>query len=226
MMKQLLLDISAEVTPTLENFLPGRNAELLHALQTVLQGGVGERFIYIWGEPGSGKSHVLKAWSHAALQQGLPACYVVQGKIPEQWEGGGLVAVDDVDQLDQGGQIALFHLYNRLREAGGALLVSGPAAPAGLELRPDLLTRLGWGLVYQVHGLNDEEKAQALQAHARERGFRLPQEVLDYLLRHWRRDLPSLMAVLDALDRYTLEQQRPVTLPLLRQLLQLELDLR
>jgi len=223
-MKQLLLDIAADVSPTLDNFLPGRNAELLHALQTILQGGVGERFIYIWGEPGSGRSHLLRAWIHAAQQRGLPAAYV-PGEIPLQWEGGGLVAVDDVARLDQDGQIALFHLYNRLREAGGALLVSGPIAPGGLDLRPDLLTRLGWGLVYQVHGLNDEEKAQALQAHARERGFRLPQEVLDYLLRHWRRDLPSLMSVLDALDRYTLEQQRPVTLPLLRQLLQLELEL-
>ncbi|MDP2783684.1 MAG: DnaA regulatory inactivator Hda [Sulfurimicrobium sp.] len=223
-MKQLLLDIAADVTPTLDNFLPGRNAELLHALQTILQGGVGERFIYIWGEPGSGRSHLLRAWIHAAQQLGHSAAYV-PGKIPRQWEGGGLVAVDDVARLDQDGQIALFHLYNRLREVGGALLVSGPIAPGGLDLRPDLLTRLGWGLVYQVHGLNDEEKAQALQVHARERGFRLPQEVLDYLLRHWRRDLPSLMAVLDALDRYTLEQQRPVTLPLLRQLLQLELEL-
>lgn len=223
-MKQLLLDIAADVSPSLENFLPGRNAELLHTLQTILQGGVGERFIYIWGESGSGRSHLLRAWIHAGQQLGLSAAYV-PGEIPHQWEGGGLVAVDDVARLDQDGQIALFHLYNRLREAGGALLVSGPIAPGGLDLRPDLLTRLGWGLVYQVHGLNDEEKAQALQAHARERGFRLPQEVLDYLLRHWRRDLPSLMAVLDALDRYTLEQQRPVTLPLLRQLLQLELEL-
>lgn len=223
-MKQLLLDIAADAPPTLENFLSGRNAELLHALRTILQGGVGERFIYIWGEPGSGRSHLLHAWIHAAQQGGLPAIYV-QGEVPAQWEGGGLVAVDDVDRLGQEGQIALFHLYNRLKEAGGALLVSGPVAPAGLDIRPDLLTRLGWGLVYQVHGLNDDEKALALQAHARERGFILPQEVLDYLLRHWRRDLPSLMAVLDALDRYTLEQQRPVTVPLLRQLLQLELEL-
>ncbi|MEN6587709.1 MAG: DnaA regulatory inactivator Hda [Sulfuricella sp.] len=221
-MKQLLLDIAADVPPTLDNFLPGRNAELLHALHTVLQGCVGERFVYIWGEPGSGKSHLLRAWIHAAQQRGRPAVYV-PGEIPLQWEDGGLVAVDDVARLDQDGQIALFHLYNRLRETGGALLVSGPVAPGGLDVRPDLLTRLGWGLVYQVHSLNDEEKAVALQAHARARGFSLPQEVLDYLLRHWRRDLPSLMAVLDALDRYTLEQQRPVTLPLLRQLLQLEL---
>lgn len=223
-MKQLLLDIAADVPPTLDNFLPGRNAELLHTLHTILQDGVGERFVYIWGEPGSGRSHLLRAWVGAAQLRGRPAAYV-PGEIPRQWVDGGLVAVDDVARLDEEGQIALFHLYNRLRETGGALIVSGPIAPTGLDLRPDLLTRLGWGLVYQIHGLNDEEKAVALQAHARERGFSLPQEVLDYLLRHWRRDLPSLMAVLDALDRYTLEQQRPVTLPLLRQLLQLELEL-
>ncbi|MDD5404733.1 MAG: DnaA regulatory inactivator Hda [Sulfuricella sp.] len=223
-MKQLLLDIAATVPPTLENFLPGRNAELLHALRAILQGEVGERFIYLWGESGSGRSHLLRAWILAAQLRGLPAAYV-PGGIPLRWADGGLIAVDDVARLDQDGQIALFHLYNRLKETGGALLVSGPVAPGGLCLRPDLLTRLGWGLVYQVHGLNDEEKAIALQAHARERGFSLPQEVLDYLLRHWRRDLPSLMVVLDALDRYTLEQQRPVTLPLLRQLLQLELEL-
>lgn len=222
-MKQLLLDIAADVSPTLENFLPGRNAELLHALNTVLAGEVGERFIYLWGPPGSGKTHLLQAWERAARQRGMPGAYR-RAAVPENWEDGGLVAVDDVAQLDEAGQVALFHLYNRLREAGGALLVSGPIAPSGLDVRPDLLTRLGWGLVYRLHGLDDAEKALALQAHARQRGFDLPQEVLDYLLRHWRRDLPSLMAVIEALDRYTLEQQRPVTIPLLRQLLQLELE--
>ncbi|PWB50417.1 MAG: DnaA regulatory inactivator Hda [Nitrosomonadales bacterium] len=222
-MKQLLLDIAADMTPTLDNFIPGRNVELLHTLQTILQGGAGEHFVYVWGEPGSGRSHLLRAWIHAARQQGMRAAYV-PGEIPLQWEGSGLVAVDDVARLCQDGQIALFHLYNRLRESGGALLVSGPVAPAGLDLRPDLLTRLGWGLVYQVQGLNDAEKALALQEHARARGFALPQEVLDYLLRHWRRDLPSLMAVLDALDRITLEQRRPVTVPLLRQLLQIKME--
>lgn len=222
-MKQMLLDISAAAAPSLDNFLSGRNAELLHALQTVLEGGIGERFIYLWGEPGCGRSHLLHAWVDEARRRGLSTAYVESGMPPPDWEGGGLVAVDDVDELDAQGQVALFHLYNRLREAGGAMLVAGPVAPAGLALRPDLLTRLGWGLVYQVHGLNDEEKALALQARAHERGFDLPREALDYLLRHWRRDLPSLMAVLDALDRYTLEQQRPVTVPLLRQLLQMEL---
>ncbi len=145
--------------------------------------------------------------------------------IPVQPDAGMLVAVDDVAQLNAEDQIALFNLYNDLRENGGAFVASGPCPPAQLEVRPDVATRLGWGLVYQVQGLSDMEKAQALQEHARARGFSLPQEVLDYLLRHWRRDLPSLMAVLDALDRITLEQQRPVTVPLLRQLLQIEMEL-
>lgn len=222
-MEQLVLDISSAVAPSLDNFLPGRNAELLLALDTILERHVGERFIYIWGEAGSGKSHLLRAWCDAATSRGMPAAYLSE-RIPSAWVDGGLVAVDDVNRLDRDGQVALFHLYNRLRETGGALLTSGPVAPVGLDLRPDLLTRLGWGLVYQLHGLDDAQKRQALQAHAHERGFGLPQEVLDYLLRHWRRDLPSLMAVLAALDRFTLQQKRPVTVPLLRQLLKLEKD--
>lgn len=222
-MKQLVLDIAADFAPSLENFLAGRNAELLLALRTVLEGKVGERFIYLWGEAGCGKTHLLRAWSLAAEQAGMTTSFA-SAQVPADIQGGELIAVDDVEKLDENGQIQLFHLYNRLRESNGALLVSGSIAPAGLAVRPDLLTRLGWGLVYQVHGLDEAEKKLALQAHARERGFDLPQEALDYLLHHWRRDLSSLMAVLDALDRYTLEQQRPVTVPLLRQLLQLELD--
>lgn len=222
-MEQMVLDISHDAAPTLDNFLPGRNAELLLALGTVLSGGVGERFIYVWGEPGSGKSHLLKAWRDAAASAGTPASYL-QGGVSPAWSDGGLVAVDDVERLDGDGQIALFHLYNRLRETGGALLASGTVAPAGLNLRPDLLTRLGWGLVYQVHALDEAEKRLALRARARERGFDLPQEALDYLLHHWRRDLPSLMAVLDALDRFTLQRQRPVTVPLLRQLLKPDVE--
>lgn len=227
-MKQLVLDIAAGFEPSLENFLAGRNEELLFALKTILEGKVGERFIYLWGEAGCGKTHLLRAWSLAAEQTGLATSFAsaqVSGDILGDIQGGELIAVDDVEKLDENGQIQLFHLYNRLRESNGALLVSGSIAPAGLAVRPDLLTRLGWGLVYQVHGLDEAEKKLALQAHARERGFDLPQEALDYLLHHWRRDLSSLMAVLDALDRYTLEQQRPVTVPLLRQLLQLELDI-
>jgi DnaA family protein len=132
-----------------------------------------------------------------------------------------VVAVDDVQLLDNAAQIELFDLYNRMREAGGLLLVSGNASPLHLNLRDDLRTRLGWGLVYQVHPLSEEEKAQALAQHAQSRGFALPPEVVHYLLRHGRRDLPSLMATLDALDEHSLRLHRAPSVPLLKEVMQM-----
>ena len=103
----------------------------------------------------------------------------------------------------------------------GALLVAGEAAPTQMGLRDDLATRLSWGLVYQLHPLSDQEKAEALKTHAAERGIRLPDEVVDYCLSHLRRDLPTLMATLAALDEWSLTAKKPVTVPMLRKLLQL-----
>lgn len=218
-MKQLLLHFPPSPAPTLENFVPGGNAELLHNVQGLAGGLSDERFIYVWGDAGSGKSHLLRGAATAARCAGVEVCFG-SGEMPEENESCAVAVVDDVHLLDAEAQIALFNLYNRLRDEGGRLLASGPCAAARLPLRPDVVTRLGWGLIYQVHGLADEEKSQALQAHATARGFRLPPDVPDYLLRHWRRDLPSLLAALEALDRYSLENKRAVTLPLLRQLMQ------
>jgi len=131
-----------------------------------------------------------------------------------------VLAVDEVEALDDAAQIGLFALYNRMRETGGLLLVTGTQAPAQMTLRDDLRTRLGWGLVYQVHALNDAEKAQALQQHAQARGFELSPEVVTYLLRHGRRDLPSLLALLDALDEHCLRLKRLASVPLLKEVIQ------
>lgn len=222
-MKQLLLEISSEFTPTLDNFVAGRNAEVLQALSESAAGAQPERFIYLWGEASSGKTHLLHAFAAAVTLHGLKSVYVQCGAtLPDDLEGYDAVALDDVGQLDGEGQIALFNLYNRLREGRGRLLTSGPCAPAQLTMRPDVVTRLGWGLVYQIHGLSDDEKVQALHAHAASRGFRLGVGVAEYLLRHWRRDLPSLLGALDTLDRYSLETKRPITVPLLRETLRLE----
>ena len=223
-MKQLLLDIAPPSPPTLANFVPGRNRELLQTLNNMLAGR--ERFVYLWGAAGCGRSHLLQAVVAAATRNQLNAVYIECGGTDDTniafaaSSAADCVAVDDVERLSASAQIGLFNLYNRMRDEGHArLLVSGPVAPAQLGLREDLVTRLGWGLVYQVHELTDEEKAQAVQSHAASRGFDLPQEVSDYLLHHGRRDLPSLIATLDALDRYSLANRRQVTVPLLRELL-------
>lgn len=215
-MSQLLLDIAPGWQPTLDNFVAGRNLELLSALRHALAGGSSERSFYLWGEAGSGKSHLLQACVRAALDAQRSASYA-QGSVPQL---AGVVAVDDVERLDDAAQIGLFDLYNRMRDSGGMLLVSGTQSPLHLQLRDDLRTRLGWGLVYQVHGLSDEEKAHALVQHAHMRGFALPPEVTQYLLRHGRRDLRSLMDALDALDEHSLRLHRAPSVPLLKEVLQ------
>lgn len=205
-MKQLLLDIQPDALPSIANFVVGRNAEALHSLNQALQIGAEKRFIYFWGVAGSGKTHLLKAAQELAKASNID-----------------LVTADDVNFLNDEAQIALFDTYNQTRATNGVLFAAGNASPSQMNLRDDLATRLAWGLTYQLHPLTDEEKAQALQAHALERGMKLPDEVVDYCLRYLRRDLPSLMAILDALDEWSLTEKRPVTVPLLKKLIQLPL---
>lgn len=207
-MKQLLLDIQPLAPPTLENFISGQNTEALHSLNMALAGKPEAHFIYLWGAAGSGKSHLLQACKNLAHLRQLP-----------------LSVVDDVHLLDDEAQIELFNYFNQLRASGGFLICSGNAAPTQMHLRDDLATRLAWGLVYQLHPLTDEEKAQALKKHAAERGMKLPDEVVDYCLRYLRRDLPTLMAVLDALDKWSLTEKKPVTVPMLKKLLQLNSEI-
>ena len=218
-MKQLALDLAVPPPPTLENFIPGRNGELLAQLRrlTADRGG-SERFFYVWGSPDCGRTHLLKGVAAQAPGAAYIAC-----RADTRFDSGlaraHCVALDDVERLDGEGQVAAFDLYNALRERGGALLASGSAPPVQLRLREDLVTRLAWGLVYQLHALTDEEKTRALAERAASRGFQLPLEVAAFLLKRVRRDLPTLLAMLDALDRYSLETKRPVTVPLVRELL-------
>jgi len=207
-LKQLLLDIQPLAPATLDNFIAGSNEEALHSLKMAIDGANEARFIYLWGAPGSGKSHLLQACNDLALNRDLP-----------------LSVVDDVHTLDNEAQIELFNYFNQLRASDGILITSGNAAPTQMGLREDLATRLAWGLVYQLHPLSDEEKAKALKTHAKERGIKLPDEVVDYCLRYLRRDLPTLMAVLNALDKWSLTEKKPVTVPMLKKLLQLELEI-
>ena len=215
-MTQLLLNIAPEWVPDLDNFVAGRNVELLFSLREALAGTSGERCLFLWGEVGSGKSHLLRAVVEHARSLGLTSVYA-QGFVPDAVQ---VVALDDVESLDDAAQIALFELYNEMRENGGMLVVSGVTAPAHLHLRNDLRTRLGWGLIYQVFSLSDAEKVQALEQHAHAKGLTLSHEVLHYLLSHGRRDLPSLLIVLDALDKHCLRLKRTPSVPLLKEVMQ------
>lgn len=196
-MQQLLLDIQPPPAPNFDNFIAGSNQEAIANLQAAIDGSAPSNFIYLWGETGSGKTHLLNVC--AAL---------------------GAEIVDDVHLLNESEQIALFNRFNTLKDTQTVLVTAGSHAPAQLSLREDLATRLAWGLVYQLHPLTDLEKSEALKAHAKDRGMQLPDEVITYCLRYLRRDLPTLMATIDALDNWSLQTKKAVTVPLLKQLLQ------
>jgi DnaA family protein len=190
---QLILELSPAAPPTFDNFVAGANGTALAAVRAAVRGD-GERAVYLWGDAGSGRSHLVAAAARTP----------------------GVVAIDDVDRLDAAAQIAAFDAFNRARASGAAFVAAGDAPPAQLAVRADLRSRLGSGLVFQLHPLGDEAKRTALRAQAASRGMALPDEVLDYLLARLPRDLGTQVAVLEALDRASLAEKRAPTLPLAR----------
>ncbi|WP_091909920.1 DnaA regulatory inactivator Hda [Chitinasiproducens palmae] len=234
--RQLPLDLGAPPLPTFDNFVVGDNQEVLTQLRRVAadlerdpmqadtlqaRASRADGACYLWGEPGSGRSHLLQA---LCFRIGAPRARLLRPESPlssfAHDPAVALYAIDDCERLPPARQIAVFNLFNEIRAEGRAALVAaGDAPPAQLALRDDLRTRLGWGLVYRLAPLSDAGKIAALSVAARERGLSLAADVPAYLLHHFQRDMTSLMALLDRLDRFSLETQRAVTVPLLRAML-------
>lgn len=219
-MKQLVLDLGAEPVCTLESFEVGRNAEVAALMRQFAERSSREHFAYLWGETGAGKSHLLKA-----LASGERARYISPFSIETEFlysPDVDLYLLDDCEKLSPLAQIDAFALFNEIRANHAFMVSAGSVAPAVLPVREDLRTRMGWGLVYQIHGLTDDEKLATLTQMAEARGLTLSPGVLPYLLSHFQRDMVSLSSMLDSLDQYSLETKRPITLPLLREWLQEE----
>lgn len=225
-MKQLVLDLDADAPPSLDNFVVGANAELLAHLRHLAgdesANATLHPHLYLWGSGGSGRSHLLQASVAAAQANGRLARLIHASEVGAELPllDAGLLAIDDVDALDPQAQIALFNAFNRSRSCGQRLLLAGNRAPLALELREDLRTRIGQCLIYQLQALDDQTRAAILSTLAQRRGLPLANEVLDYLMCHGERELPRLLAVFEALDAAALERKRPITLPLLRELIQ------
>ena len=220
-MRQLLLDLLPETPPSLDNFVAGGNGEALTGLAAWLAPDNREPSLFLWGNGGAGKTHLLRAscarYHDAVDDPDLAGAEVLAS--PDDKDALKFHAVDNVEALSDSGQIALFNLYNRIRAADGRLITAACLPPLQLDLREDLRTRLGQGLIYRIHALTDDEMIDALRAYAADRRLRLPPESFDYLFARAPRDMRSLMALLGALDRYSLEHKRSITLPLLREVL-------
>jgi len=228
MNEQLILDLAQPEPPTFANFVAGANREALAALAALASGTSRDAGLLLWGAHGAGKSHLLDACAGAARALRRPVVRCASPRelpVDDAIAPSTLLVVDTVDSADAHAQARLFTLINRLAAVQGQWIAAAARPPARLALREDLRTRLALGLVLELVPLADADKPQALAAYARERGFHLADDVIEYLLAHGRRDMTSLVAALAALDRRSLAIKRSVTVPLLREWMQGDLGL-
>jgi DnaA family protein len=210
------LPLAGDVTPSFDNFLAGANLAAVEHLRNLAMPGAP---VYLWGGSGSGKSHLLAALRHAVQQRGQRAVVFdprVDNPLQPDW---ALALIDDCEQLDPAAQAEAFRLFVEAATHGVQIVAAGAVPPVDLPVREDLRTRLGWGPVFQLQPLAEEQTRAVLRREADRRGIFLPDEVMDYLLTRFARDLQHLMQLLARLDRFALARSRAITVPLIRQML-------
>ncbi|WP_434777002.1 DnaA regulatory inactivator Hda [Neisseria sp. Ec49-e6-T10] len=216
-MVQSVFDFTQDAYPQFDHFLGQGNLELINVLKAQQ-----EPFVYLWGDEGVGKSYLLKAWVQEALSKGYQAIYldIRTNGLPDKTREYDFIALDHIEALNEEEQIRLFSIFNQFKDQQtGFLLISAQFAPWHLTVREDLRTRMGYCLVYEVAPLSDEEKVKALQALAQAKQLHIADDIFIYLLNHWRRDLNSLIQLLNTLDLYSLAVKKPITLPLVKKVI-------
>jgi DnaA family protein len=223
---QLILPVQLSDQAVFESFFEPENSGLLMHLKSLAKVG-NERLIWLWGVPGSGKTHLLQAACAEAGKHGRRAAYLplkedLQAGMLAGLEDFSLVCLDDVGQIAgrNDWESALFHLFNEVADAGGSLLIAAdrPAARLDLEL-PDLKSRLNWGPVYKIEAIGNDDLPKAMALRARHRGLQLPEETSRFLLRRFPRDMQSVYRLLDTLDLASLKAQRRLTVPFVKDVL-------
>ena len=222
MMQQLVLDMGLPIGPRLNNYCAGSNEAALAHLKLWL-GRTGSTLrspvpTYLWGDSASGKTHLLKALRAALQEQGdtvgwLDADLQAPAEFDESWS---CVLMDDVHAFSTAQQQVAFNWFVHAQTLQIAVLASGRLPPADLKLRDDLRTRLGGGHVFALQALSEPERRAVLRQAADERGIFLSDEVMDFMLTRFSRDLGSLMELLDLMDGYALQTQRAITIPLIK----------
>lgn len=218
-MRQLPLAIAPGPAPGFDNFVPGGNAAALAALR---RRPLASTPLYLWGDAGSGKTHLLQALARELRESDGAAIGAFGAQSPTPWEWDErwrLVLIDACESLDAEQQHAAFALFVEAQGAQVPVVAAGRLPPVDLPLREDLRTRLGWGLVFQLQPPAEAEVRAALRREADRRGIFLSDDLMRWVMLRHARDLGSLMGLLDRLDAYALERQRAVTVPLLREML-------
>jgi DnaA family protein len=220
MVQQLTLGINLRDDATFDNYFAGQNEQVIHSLLDQQ-----EPYVFLFGDTGCGKSHLLQAACHQAGINNLPVVYLPlaeEGLMPAMLEGlenMSLIALDDLDCVigDDDWEYALFNLYNGVRDKGGNMLISSKEPLASLAIKlADLKSRLSWGPIFQLNVLTDKEKQFALQQRAKNRGLELTDDVVNYLLKRSPRDMNSLFTLFEKLDKASMVEKRRLTIPFIK----------
>lgn len=227
---QLTLSISLRDDATFANYYSLDNIALTEQLQAMAQ-GQGEQSLFLWGPSATGKSHLLQAVCHEADTSGLRCSYLplsdhifLSPDICENLEQMDIICVDDLDAIagQKVWEVALFHLFNRVKDIGHRMIFSANKNVSELGIiLPDLRSRLSWGLNYHINVLTDEEKLAAVKLRARNRGMIVPLDVMQFMFNHYSRDMARLFAALDKLDKVSLAEHRKITIPFVKGVLRL-----
>ncbi|MGJ8681410.1 DnaA regulatory inactivator Hda [Paraglaciecola sp.] len=231
---QLSLPVSIKETDTFDSFIEGQNSQVCAYLKDVVSqlksGHVKHWLTYLFSDNEVGKSHLLYATCQLAELHDVSCIYLkiedntdLTPEVLSGLEHYSLICIDDIEGLTHSldWQVALFDLINRIKEQNtSSLLMTGnqPAKLLPIKL-PDLLSRLSWGMNFQLMSLSDEQRQQVLVVKAKIRGMNMPLEVAKFLINHWPRDMSSLLNSLDQLDEQSLQQQRMLTIPFVKSIL-------
>lgn len=226
-MKQIALDIGLAAGPTVANFCPGPNLAALQHLELWLgdKRNAHNRSpvpTYYWGPSGSGKSHLLKAAREGLREQGARVGWLDASmhNAPEYSEGWAAVLMDDVHAFTAAQQQVAFNWFVHAQTLQRPVMAAGEFAPVELKLRDDLRTRLGWGHIFGLQLLSEPERRAVLRQAADERGVFLGDDVMDFMLTRFSRDLGSLMELLELLDGYSLQSKRAITIPMIKSMME------
>ncbi len=232
MAQQLPLQFEFRANQTFDDFFPGSNQEIIDHLKNCVA-GTGEPFIFLWGKPGQGKSHLLQACCHHAHNQNLRSFYfdLAAAKLPDPMMLSGLnecdlVCLDNIETIvaNPAWELAFFNFFNQHRDQGHQLILSAFCSPSGLDIQlPDLKTRLNWGLTLKLKTLSDDDRIAALIFKADQMGFEIAPQTGRFLVNHYDRNPDSLWTLLEKLNLESLAAKRKLTLPFLKQILEQEI---
>jgi len=223
---QLTLPLDTAPAASFDTFTVAEsNRVVVASIHAFAKGSVDDQQIYVWGDAGSGKSHLLSAACLRVNELGYRVAYL-PGELANQpqathgLEQCDFVCIDDLQRLDHAAEEDLFHCINRCRDAQTRLLFAADRQPDSLGLHlADLATRLSWGAMFYLDVLADKDLGKALRHELEIRALDVSEEVVGFLLRRYPRDMRALKQVVDRLDVASMREQHRITIPLIKRVL-------